>query len=123
MLLATILAWFGFFIIINSFDPNQGGLMVFSLFYTTLFLSIFGTLSLLGFLFRNIFNKRKALARVMALESFRQALIFSIILVVAMMMQAARVLTWWNMLLLIILASVVEFLILVFRQDDKIVKN
>ena len=123
MLLATVLAWLGFFIIIRSFDPTEGSWLVYAMFYGILFLSILGTLSLLGFLSRNIFNRKKSRPRVMVAESFRQAVIFSAVLILALMLQAGRVLTWWNMLLLVVLASVVEFVILVFRQSDDEVKN
>jgi len=123
MLLATVLAWFGFFIIISSFDPNEGSWLVYTLFYSILFLSILGTFSLLGFLTRSIFNRKKTRPRLLAIEAFRQAVIFSAVLVVAMMLQAGRILTWWNMVLLVILATVLEFVILVFRQNDEKINN
>ena len=123
MVLATVLAWLGFFIIISSFDPTKGSWLVYTMFYGILFLSILGTLSLLGFLSRNIFTRKRARPRLMATESFRQAIIFSAVLILALMLQAGRVLTWWNMALLIVLATVVEFVILVFRQNDYETKN
>lgn len=119
MIFATIIAWFGFFIIINTFDPFTGNIIAFILFYLSLFLSILGTFSLLGFWFRKLWNKKRGIMRVMVTESFRQAIIISGVLVVALLLQATRILTWWNMLLLIILASFLEFLILVFRQKSE----
>ncbi len=118
MLIATVLAWLGFFIIITSFDPQQGSWLVFAMFYFTLFLSVLGTLSLLGFLLRSLWNKKRVMPRVMATESFRQAIIFAAVLVIALLLQAARVLTWWNMLLLIILATVTEFVVLLFKSSN-----
>lgn len=123
LLLATILAWLGFFIIITSFDPTQGSWLVYAMFYMMLFLSVLGTLSLLGFLFRILFYGKRARLKVLVIESFRQAIIFSAVVVLALMLQAGRVLTWWNMLLLIVLATVIEFVILIFRQHDEQVKN
>ena len=123
MLLATLLAWLGFFIIIRSFDPTDGSWLVYTMFYSLLFLSILGTLSLLGFLTRNLLVRKKVRPRLMAAESFRQGIIFSAVLIVALMLQAGRVLTWWNIALLIILATVIEFVILIFRQNDEQVKN
>lgn len=117
MLVATGIAWLGFFIIINNFDPNEGGWLIFALFYFVLFLGIVGALSLLGFLARSLWNRKRVRPRLMAVESFRQSIIFSAVLIIALWLQAGRVLTWWNMLLLIILATVVEFAILIFRQD------
>lgn len=123
MLLATILAWLGFFIIISSFDPTEGSWLVYAMFYSILFLSILGSLSLIGFLFRSILNNKKSRPRLLAIESFRQAIIFSAVLVLALMLQAGRILTWWNMTLLIVLATVVEFVILVFRQNEGDIKK
>lgn len=123
MLLATVLAWLGFFIIINSFDPTEGSWLVYAMFYSILFLSILGTLSLIGFLSRSIFNHKKSRPRLLAIESFRQAIIFSAVLILALMLQAGRILTWWNMTLLIVLATVLEFVILVFRQNEEDIKK
>lgn len=119
MLLATVLAWLGFFIIIRSFDPTEGSWLIFIMFYGILFLSILGTLSLLGFLSRTIFLRKKLRPRILATKSFRQAIIFSAVLILALMLQAGRILTWWNMTLLIVLATVLEFVILVFSQNDE----
>jgi len=52
MILATAIAWLGFFIIINNFDPFLGNWTVFTMFYVVLFLAILGTLSLLGYWWR-----------------------------------------------------------------------
>lgn len=122
MILATTIAWLGFFIIINTFDPFDGNIIAISLFYVALFLSILGTLSLFGFWFRKLWNRKRGALRVMVTESFRQAIIFSGVIVVALLLQAGRILTWWNMIILVVLASLLEFLIIVFRRnpDDEL---
>jgi len=119
MLGATIVAWLSFFLVVSNFDPNQANTAVFVFFYVSLFLSVLGSLAILGFWWRKIWRHKKELSYKSAAESFRQAIIFSIILVVALILQSSRLLTWWNILLLIIVATLFEFLILVFRQDNK----
>jgi len=118
MILATLLAWLGFFIIVNIFDPYQGEIVVFILFYFVLFLATLGTLSLIGFWLRKLWNRKRGIARVMVSESFRQAIIFSLALVVALVLQANRLLSWWNLLLLVLIATIVEFMILAFHHDE-----
>ena len=119
MIVATSLAWLGFFIIINSFDPNEGTAVVFMLFYGVLFLAALGTLSLLGFWSRSLWNRRRGIPRLMVTESFRQAIIFSGVLMIALWLQAIRILTWWNIIILVVLGAVVEFFILVFYQSPE----
>ena len=118
MLITTAIAWFGFIVIINSFDPYQANIVIFGLFYFVLFLGALGSLSLLGFWIRRLAYRRKEVPAVIVTESFRQAIIFSGVFIIASWLQAARLLTWWNILLLIVLATFLEFLILVFRNGE-----
>lgn len=118
MLLATILAWLGFVVVIRSFDPNQANLSVFVLFYSSLFISILGTFSLVGLGSRKIWHRKAMAARLIVTESFRQACILSVVLIIALWLQGYRVLTWWNIVLLIVAATTLEFLIIIFRQQS-----
>jgi len=110
--------------IIYSFDPTSGGWLAFGLFYFVLFLSILGSLSLLGYGLRRFWNRKRGIPRIMVADSFRQATIFAAVVVVALWLQSGRILTWWNMLLLILLATFVEFAFLVFHsQSEKKFEN
>ena len=115
MILTTILAWLAFFIVLNSFDPNEANIMVFSFFYFSLFLSIFGTFSLLLFYIRKLINNKRSNERKIVSESFQQSILISFVFIIALILQASRILTWWNTALLIILASMFEFVILAFK--------
>jgi len=121
--IATAIAWLGFFVIINNFDPSQASLAIFILFYFLLFLSILGSLSLLIFWIRKLVHRRRVLTRILITESFRQSIIYSSIFIVAFLLQSGRVLTWWNTLLLIILASIIEFSIIVFRKENNTLES
>tara|TARA_B100001964_G_C14146734_1_gene560036 strand:+ start:676 stop:1098 length:423 start_codon:yes stop_codon:yes gene_type:complete len=115
MVLTTILAWLGFFIVINNFDPFQANILIFIFFYSTLFLSIFGTFLLLLFQIRKMYNKKRNRERIIISESLQQAVLISLVFIIALILQASRILTWWNTILLIIVASMFEFVILVFK--------
>jgi hypothetical protein len=121
MILATFLAWLGFFIIITNLDPTEASFTVFLLFYLVLFLGFLGLFSLLGFWFRILWLRRRGVPRMMVAESFRQALILATVLIIALWLQAARVLNWWTTALLVILGTALEFFILVWlkKADNK----
>ena len=118
MILATAIAWLGFFIIINNFDPISGNWIVFTMFYAVLVLAILGSLSLIGYWWRRLLNRRKEMSRFLVSESFRQAIIFSAVAIIALWLQASRILTWWNILLLIVSATLLEFIIILFKQNN-----
>ena len=118
MIIATAIAWLGFFIIINNFDPILGNWVVFTMFYAVLFLAILGSLSLIGYWWRRLLNRRKEMSRFLVSESFRQAIIFSAVAIIALWLQASRILTWWNILLLIVSATLLEFIIILFKQNN-----
>ncbi|PWB38477.1 MAG: hypothetical protein C3F02_03935 [Parcubacteria group bacterium] len=118
MLVATIIAWAGWSVVLVNFNPSEGGVTVFLIFYCFLFLALLGTFSVLGLWLRQLVNKDRGLVRMMAMESFRQALVLSGVLIAALWLQAMRILTWWNLLLLIILAAVIELVTLIFRRDN-----
>ncbi len=118
MLGATLLAWLGFFLVINSFDPQQGNILVFVFVYFSLFLSILGTLALLGVFLRKIWQRKRELSSTIVSESFRQAFIFAAVLIIALILQVADLLNWWNILLLIIFATLLEFIILSFQKTE-----
>ena len=118
MIIATAIAWLGFFIIINNFDPILGNWVVFTMFYAVLFLAILGSLSLIGYWWRRLLNRRKEMSRFLVSESFRQAIIFSAVAIIALWLQAGCILTWWNIVLLIVSATLLEFIIILFRQNN-----
>jgi hypothetical protein len=118
MLGATLLAWLAFFLVINSFDPQQGNILVFVFVYFSLFLSILGTLALLGVFLRKLWQRKRELSSTIVSESFRQAFIFAAVLIIALILQVADLLNWWNILLLIIFATLLEFIILSFQKTE-----
>ncbi len=127
IILTTILAWLAFFMVINNFDPFKIDLLIFTLFYLTLFLSIFGTFSLLLFYIHKIslasnhkeWNIKNKKEKIMITESFRKSILISLIFIVALILQSERLLTWWNTILLVIIFSMFEFVILAFKKEKK----
>lgn len=121
MILATLLCWASFFIVINSVNPLNTSVLGFVFFYSSLFLSLIGTLSVLGFLLRHWFNKNQFISEQVVI-SFRQSIWLSIIIVVGLYLQSQRLATWWNLLILLVLMIVLEFYF-IYQSEETLEKE
>ena len=108
MTLATLLCWASFIIVVNSVNPFNTSVLGFIFFYSSLFLSLIGTLSLLGFLLRHLLNKNQFISEQVVI-SFRQSIWLSIIIIVGLYLQSQKLAAWWNLLILLFLMLVLEF--------------
>ena len=100
--------------ILIYFDPHSSGLLVFLLFYLSLFISSTSVFTSVGFLIRRFsYRGRMSLpvSRVVRqlMAAFRQGFLLSIILVVSLILQSQRVLVWWHLLILVFLVGLVEW--------------
>ncbi|MFZ5391268.1 MAG: hypothetical protein ACOZAJ_03275 [Patescibacteria group bacterium] len=111
MSLGTLVSWGAFLLVINYLNPEVAGSLGLAFFYLALFLSLAGSLTLLGFTWRYFRRRDEALFRHISV-SFRQAVWLSLIVIVSLFLQVNGLLTWWNLLLLIATLSLLEFLAL-----------
>lgn len=106
--LAGFLAWFAWFLVVNSLSPFETLGLSLGFFFLTLFIALTCTFTVIGFyfrlwLFRNeIFYKHINIA-------FRQGLFLSILGVFTLVLQMLKVLSWWSGVLLIAFAVLLEF--------------
>jgi len=117
MSLGTMVSWCALLLVINYLNPEVAGNMGLTFFYLALLLSLTGTLTLLGFVWRYFRRKDEILFRQIAV-SFRQGVLLSVIVVLALFLQANGLLTWWNLLLLVLGLSLLEFLALSSRRTN-----
>ncbi|MFA6553258.1 MAG: hypothetical protein WCT27_02425 [Patescibacteria group bacterium] len=89
-------------------NPDEGGVVGFTMFYLSLFLALIGTFSLLGFFIRVWFSKETFIFRHLGVAT-RQSLWFSILLIVTLMFQGGGMLKWWSALLLVLFLVLMEF--------------
>lgn len=108
MLVATLFCWGAFLIVLYSVNPFATTDIGFVLFYTSLFFALTGTLALVGFILRYIFNKTQFITE-QVIVSFRQALLFALLIVVSLFLQSQQLIAWWNLLILIFLLVLIEF--------------
>ncbi len=95
-------------------NPISSDLLVFILFYLSLFIGSSGVITLIGFFIRRISRRRRASLPIEQaihnLEvSFRQGLLLSIILIVTLILQSNRILTWWYLLILVGAIGLIEW--------------
>ncbi len=107
MSLATFFAAASCFLVIYYIDPTESGIMGLGLFYATLFFTLVGVFTVVGFSLRKHFLNNELLFSLIGL-SFRQAIWIALIIIGLLIMQGARILNWWDAALLIASISLLE---------------
>ena len=120
MIIATIFALAGFGFVLFNIDPYETGTVGFTLFYSTLFFSSIGLLSLIMFVFRWIFNKSQPIFTLIT-KSFRHGILLSILMIVFLILEQLELLTWWNMTLIIAVIVTVEFFFASHKPGRKLI--
>ena len=114
---ALTLACFGiFFFVANTINPFSTNLVGYALFYFSLFLSLSGLATIIGFLIRFVALK-KELAFNLVKVSFRQSFLFSLFFVIALFLKANDLFNWLNLVLLILIFSVLELFLINYKKS------
>lgn len=103
----TAVCWAMFFFVASLIDPTITNWLGLALFYLSLFLSLSGTIAILGFIFR-FFALKKELAFNLVKRSFRQSFTISLFIVTLLILKANGLFNWLNLFLLIIIFVVGE---------------
>lgn len=119
MTLTTVVCWAAWAMIINITNPAEAGFWGFFFFYASLFLALAGTLSVIGFFIRKLVLKEELAFRHVAV-SFRQAVLFAILVVGSLILQSKGLLTWWNILLFILVLTILEFFFISFKKQSRV---
>lgn len=107
MAVTTAVCWGAFILVLFRIDPYTAGSIGLLLFFVALFFAIWGTLSLLGFVFRFIFLKDAIPFRFIGV-SLRQAFWFAIISCLTLFLASQRLFTWWAGVLLVLGLAILE---------------
>ncbi len=119
MLVATVIAWITWLLVMSTINPTQTVWWGFVLFYTTLFLSLFGSFAVAGLAVRTITQFRRRTVRYQASTSLRQALLWSLALIIALFLQSQRLLSWWVVSLLAIVFVLIEFMVMTMHHNSE----
>ncbi len=115
----SLVAWFGWFLVLERVDPQETGAVGLALFYITLFAALFGTVSVMGALYRVFCLKRKGLVMREARISFRHGILLSLVAVSSLALSAQGMLTWLNILAIFTCISVVEYLFVSMEEHRR----
>ncbi|MFH1232835.1 MAG: hypothetical protein V1651_03165 [Patescibacteria group bacterium] len=119
MILATLLCWVAFGVIVQTVNPEVTNSVGFLLFYLSLFLAIVGTSAIVGFVIRFI-GLRHELILNSVISAFRQSFLFAFFIIATLFLLASNLFSWLNVGLLIISLSVAEFFLLSYKINHKL---
>ena len=116
MTIATTLCWAVWFIVISNINPDQGGIFGYLLFYISLFLSLSGTISIIGFLIRKKIDKKDIVVFHHVRHTFRQGILVSSLMILALFMQQLQMLNWLTGILVIAVFLILESIFFAGRK-------
>ena len=116
MTIATTLCWAVWFIVISNINPDQGGMFGYLLFYISLFLSLSGTISIIGFLIRKKIDKKDIVVFHHVRHTFRQGILVSSLMILALFMQQLQMLNWLTGILVIAVFLILESIFFAGRK-------
>ena len=115
MIISAGLAWLTWGFILFGISPNENGLGVFFLFYTSLLLAIACSLSILGLVIRSQLFKNKESASKQAGKSFRQAILLATLTTGILYLASKNILNWWTIVLFIVVLTMIEFFLISYK--------
>jgi hypothetical protein len=119
MSIGTILSWLAVLLIMTMIDPTNSEILIFIIFYLSIFMAITGMFSILGLISRVFILKKHFPLTQQVVTSFRQAVILSGLLTGLLLLQSKAMLTWWNFILLIIIITSIESIFLTTKKPAK----
>jgi len=121
MSVGAVICWLAWFFVLGRVDPQQAGFFGFLFFYSSLFLSLAGTFSVIGFLIKKIILKNDQAVFHHVKSTFRQGMLAATVIILGLILLQTKLLTWWDAILLITLFAAVEGIIFTNRKYNNYV--
>ena len=115
MTILTLICWSALVYVVFTINPEATNWIGFLLFYGSLFLSLIGTTTLVGFIVRFVALKQ-VLAFRSVKEAFRQSFLFAILIVLSLLLLSHSLFTWLNLFFLVVGLSILEFFLLSYEK-------
>ena len=116
MSFGALICWLAWFFVLNSIDPVQAGFFGFLFFYSSLFLALTGTFSVIGFLIKKIVLQNDEIIFHHVKSTFRQGMLIATIIVAGLILLQTKLLAWWSAILLLSFFIVIEGIIFTNRK-------
>ncbi|MCX6792539.1 MAG: hypothetical protein NTY12_00780 [Candidatus Falkowbacteria bacterium] len=116
MIIATLIAWLGFGIVVLTVDPQTTSWIGIALFYITLLISLSGSAAIIGFIVRFLFLKHELVAR-SVIVAFRQGFLAAVMITIIMFFLSHKLFNTLNVILLILGVTTLEFLLLGLESE------
>lgn len=120
--ISTVLCFVAFILVAIYIDPFNTGFVGFLSFYASLFFSVVGAFTLIGF-YGRIWSSGNEVVYAHVAPSFRQAIFLAIIIIGSLILQSFRLLTWWDAILFVLSIVLLEFFFMSrMRRRDYLVR-
>ena len=116
MSVGALVCWLAWFFVLANIDPEQAGVFGFLFFYTSLFLALTGTFSVIGFLIKKIILKNDQAIFHHVKSTFRQGMLVATTIIAGLILLQTELLAWWSAALLILLFVIIEGIIFTNRK-------
>jgi hypothetical protein len=116
MIFTTLVCWGVFVGAVFTINPATTNWPGFAMFYASLGLSILGTSTIFGFLFRFALLRQQLVFRAVS-EAFRQSFLFAILIIAALFLLSHHLFTWMNIAFLIVGVAMLELFLISYSRS------
>lgn len=120
MSIGTILCWVAWLFVLTNIAPEDAGTLGLLFFYISLFMSIVGTCSIIGFAIHQRLIKNEDVVLRHVRHTFRQSILIGLFIILTLVLKSNSLLTWWNGLLIAILFVVLEGVLFTKRKFNNV---
>lgn len=110
ILIATLICLLSLSLILMFLNPYQSPDYLIFLFYSSLFLSLIGILTLVNLIIKIFFSSNRFVIEEI-FHAFRQAFLFSAVIILALVFLRKDILNWLNITVLISVTAVLEVML------------
>jgi len=112
----TLICWGIFIFVVKLVNPLATNWLGFLLFYLTLFISLIGTITLVGFIIRFVALKKELVFNSVKV-AFRQSFLLSLFIIIILFLKAHSLFNWLNLSLLLVIFTILELFLISYKKN------